>query len=445
MQSSFPERVLKILAWITGVFLFLLMATLTRVDMSDYHHNTFYEETISEIRSSDFTPSTGETWLVGWDKVNATPAQPASLVGYKPRGKYEFIEDSSFVRSLVIGNGNSRIAILNYELMIVHPYLYGHIKQAVQLAGLPIDYLYFTATHTHSGIGGYMPGIVGKLSFGGFDDTIIQLLTDATLSSLKTALENMESTEITFQRVSADTLVANRLFPEDPVDPIIRMLRFKSKSGKKASFITFNGHPTILASNFMGLSGDYPHYLTALLEAEEDFAMFAAGTVGSHRPVSGGNQPEHVRAYAQAVYQHVISAGSEGENVLPHSMTLDNVPMHLRKPHLRISDRIRIRPWIFNSLIGDVNNHLDRVQLGNFLLIGSSAELSGVFMTEFEKFANSKGMNLMLTCFNGGYIGYVTPDAYYDLPLYEARDMNWFGPQNEAYFNEIIKLLIAPQ
>ena len=44
----------------------------------------------------------------------------------------------------------------------------------------------------------------------------------------------------------------------------------------------------------------------------------------------------------------------------------------------------------------------------------------------------------MVTSFDGGYIGYVTPDRYYDRATYETRDMNWFGPYNGNYFKEMM-------
>ena len=52
--------------------------------------------------------------------------------------------------------------------------------------------------------------------------------------------------------------------------------------------------------------------------------------------------------------------------------------------------------------------------------------------------ATRDGVRLMVTSFEGGYIGYVTPDRYYDRQSYETRDMNWFGPYNGDYFKEMM-------
>jgi hypothetical protein len=193
----------------------------------------------------------------------------------------------------------------------------------------------------------------------------------------------------------------------------------------------------------MGLSGDYPHYLTKFMEEEGfEFSLFAAGAVGSHRPVASGNQAENVLEYAETLQKNI-----EGNLVLTEVNNQNNIhtaeiPIALRKAHYRIREKTRLRPWIFNLVFGDTNPHFDMVQVGNTLLISSSGEISGVFMAEWESLAKEKGLNLIITCFNGGYIGYITPDEYYNYKLYEVRDMNWFGPYNGAYFDEIVRKLI---
>ncbi len=56
--------------------------------------------------------------------------------------------------------------------------------------------------------------------------------------------------------------------------------------------------------------------------------------------------------------------------------------------------------------------------------------------------AEKEGFNLIVTSFNGGYIGYVTEDKWYDRNKYETRAMNWFGPYNGAYFSEYIRRVL---
>jgi len=443
MPRTKAHRIFRIFGWTFGVVVFLALTTLTRIDWRDYKEMDYYQETVAHLDTMDLVSSSGEIWLAGWASINSTPATPAKLLGYKPRGRYQFVQDSSFVKTMVISNGNSTVAFLNYELMIVHPYLKERISQAIQESGLPLDNIYFTATHTHSGIGGHIPGLLGKLAFGSYDKKIVRLLEERTVESLKSALSTMDTATVYFQKTKADTLVANRLIAEDPIDPYIRQLIFEKKNGKKGTILTYSAHPTILNSKFMGLSGDYPNYLTKKMEEEGyEFSLFAAGTVGSHRPVASGNEPKDVESYALTLNRNLSENIHEVFPAEEENLMYGNLPMGLRKAHFRISEKVRIRPWIFNSIFGDTNAHFDMVQIGKTLFISSSGEISGIFMKEWETYAAEKGLHLIITCFNGGYIGYITPDEYYNYPLYETRDMNWFGPYNGAYFDEIIKNLI---
>jgi hypothetical protein len=220
-------------------------------------------------------------------------------------------------------------------------------------------------------------------------------------------------------------------------------MQLKRKDGKNATFLTYSAHATAMSSKFMGLSGDYPAYLTESLEEENvDFALFAAGTVGSHRPMAEGNTPELVRAYAQAISERLSADTSKvalsGESLLRTS----KVDIQLGEPQLRVTTNLRLRPWLFRSLLGEVPAYLDITQVGNILFISSSGELSGVFYEAWDALAQEKGLHLVVTVFNGSYIGYITPDELYDAQFHEVREMNWFGPGNGKYFDRLIQEVI---
>lgn len=413
------------------------------IDRSDYKVQGYYLETMSNLENLVPDFSEGESWFVGWSKVNATPERPASLVGYAPRGEYEFVLDSSFVRVLLVGNGRQNIAILNYELLIVHPYLADRIKAKIEKDGLPIDFTYFTATHTHSGIGGYIPGLMGKVAFGGYDESIVEMLEQKTIEGLRLALASQDTAYISYQISKTDSLVYNRFIKQDPVDPFIRQMIIQKKSGKRAVFLTYSAHPTTLAGSFMGLSGDYPHYLTQRLEQNTyDFALFAAGAVGSHGPSSTGDQPKHTEDFAEAVYKQAVKNAKQHSRLEHQRMSFGSLPVSLRDAQYKLGKNIRLSSWVFESAFGESNAHIDALLIGNILLLSSSGEVSGLFMANWEELARARGLELIVTTFNGGYIGYITPDEYYDYNYHEVQDMNWYGPHNGVYFNELVNGMI---
>jgi hypothetical protein len=436
-------RTLRVFAWVLGILLLLGIATLTTVDRSPVQDRSSYQSTFADLDSSTWNSSTSSFWLAGWATINVTPDQPAELVGYSPRGPYTFVQDSSHVKALSLSNGKSSIAWLNYELLIVHPHLAEKIRAGVRQAGISLDQLIFTATHTHSGMGGYMPGLVGSLAFGGYDEQVVEQLVAGSVRALQTALANQDTVSISYKKTSVPDLVSNRFIKDGPSDPFVRQMLLKRKDGKLASFHTYSAHATALSSKFMGLSGDYPAYLTESLEEENvDFALFAAGTVGSHRPMAEGNTPELVGAYAQAISERLSADTSkvalQGESLLRTS----KVDIQLGEPQLRVTTNLRLRPWLFRSLLGEVPAYLDITQVGNILFISSSGELSGVFYEAWDALAQEKELHLVVTVFNGSYIGYITPDELYDAQFHEVREMNWFGPGNGKYFDRLIQEVI---
>ena len=71
-------------------------------------------------------------------------------------------------------------------------------------------------------------------------------------------------------------------------------------------------------------------------------------------------------------------------------------------------------------------------------------ELSGEYYHLFDKICTERGLTLMITSFNGDYLGYVNPEEYYyTIRHAETRDLNWFGPQNGEYFVELVNRILA--
>jgi len=436
----------SLLRFILGLILvlaILAISTLTLVDRSPIEDQGFYVETFENLDNLTFEGSLGESWYVGWAKTNMTPEKPVDLVGYAPRGEYEFVSDSSFIKALSLSNGKSRVAWLNYELLIVHPYLAKSIRNKIEESNLDIDQLIFTATHTHSGMGGYMPGPLGSIAFGGFDEEIVELITGKSIEALRSAISVEDTSKISFRKSDGSEWVSNRFVKDGPIDPFVRQLIFTKADGKKATFLTYSAHSTSLTTGYMGLSGDYPFYLTQNLEEEDfDFALFASGAVGSHKPNRPGNSLEDTKSYALSVAEAVKLKINYFGTVNKPSLAYARLNLLLREPHLRITDNLRLRPWLFEWLVGDTNPHFDLLRVGNTLLISSSGEISGVFYEEWEKLARDNGLNLIITSFNGGYMGYIVPDELYDEHYHEAREMNWYGPGNGTYYDNLIQMMI---
>ena len=201
------------------------------------------------------------------------------------------------------------------------------------------------------------------------------------------------------------------------------------------------------------LSRDWPGRVVDGLERETGgFALFMAGAVGSMGPKGPptGKDFPLVNQYAADMLKRlkpeIGQLKTQPTKAGGTPLGLLTLPLSLRNPAPRVlSERfaeLRIRPWLFHSVYGDYPSDLKALRIGPVLLIGTPCDFSGELVAPLTQLAKQQGLDLIITSFNGGYIGYVTPDKYYEKDTYETRVMNWFGPQNGAYFSEMMRGLI---
>ena len=122
-----------------------------------------------------------------------------------------------------------------------------------------------------------------------------------------------------------------------------------------------------------------------------------------------------------------------------YAFQLDS-PVRVR--HTKQSSFGRMMACISNLLKKHTTHYIAIVKIGNIVLADTHNDFSGELIPEIEYVAEPLGIDFIATSFNGGYVGYITKDKWYDLHEYETFIMNWFGPYNGAYFVEIIQRLI---
>jgi hypothetical protein len=180
--------------------------------------------------------------------------------------------------------------------------------------------------------------------------------------------------------------------------------------------------------------------LDSLEKNKVDFGIYLAGAVGSMGPIEKGNDDfDEVKNQANGVLKHLNFTDNKE---LANTLTSAYIEIPMNHPSARISKDYALRPWVFKYLFGDYPTFIKMTKIGQTLVLGMPCDFSGEIMIELDVYAKSKGLNLIITSFNGSYIGYVTHDRLYDRGLYETSTMSWFGFQNGGYFAQIVKDLI---
>ncbi|MEZ0483754.1 neutral/alkaline non-lysosomal ceramidase N-terminal domain-containing protein [Fibrella aquatica] len=445
---KFLRILLRVLLGLLVFVLLLLAISLSPNDHTPYRQTEFYAQTNARLTALTGPPTPKTALRVGWAKANLTPAFTTPTGGYGVRrGKHwTTVSDSVWVRALVFDNGNGPIALVASDLLITPPTVSEQLRKRLPEIGLTWESVYFGATHSHSSLGGWAPGLVGNLFSGSYDQRVVDHITNTILAALLKAKTDLQPTTVGYGQVNAPEFVYNRLDRTKPVDPFFRLLQLKRTDGKTATLLTYPAHATLInIFSYQYLSRDWPGRVVDGIEQETGgFALALAGAVGSmgpNGPPTGKDFPV-VNKYAADVLARLKPELSRLPAQTDSTLSLLTLPLTLRDPAPRVIGDWRIRPWLFHTVYGDYPSDLKALRIGPAVLVGTPCDFSGELLPPLTLSAYRQGLNLMVTSFNGGYIGYITPDAYYGKDAYETRVMNWFGPQNSAYFSEMINGLV---
>ncbi|GAB4027912.1 neutral/alkaline non-lysosomal ceramidase N-terminal domain-containing protein [Spirosoma gilvum] len=447
---KFLRILFKVLLGLVVAILLFLAVSLAPVDETPYQQMPYYSQTKQRLEALPAPSAAKTTISAGWAKVSITPPYSTPTGGYGARrGKHwHIISDSIFARAIVLDNGTTKVAVVGLDLLITPPTVTEALKKRLPEVGLRWENVYMGAIHSHNSMGGWAPGLVGQLIAGGYDEKIVTRITEGVLQAIRTAQTSIAPVQMGYGEADATDHIYNRIGwsgPTKPLDGKIHLLRLKKNSGESALLCTFAGHATLFEDSMWNyLSRDYPGSLVDRLEKKSaDFAVFLAGAVGSTGPEAKGKTDfQEIRNYAGDLAARIERTVPTIQLKSDSALAMLTLPLGLREPHPRVIGNWRVRPWLFYAIYGDYPSDLKALRIGQTVLLGTPCDYSGEFVADFKPLAQQKGVNLMITSFDGGYIGYVTPDAYYSRTTYETRDMNWFGPYNGAYFEEMMMGLL---
>jgi neutral ceramidase len=439
----------KILLGLLILILIFLAFTIAPVDRTDYREMSYFQEMNTLLDNWKPANDTSQNLKAGWAKINLTPSKPTPTAGYGDReGKpYQSIHDSVYVRAIVLSTAQKPIAMVSCDLLIFPPEVTILLKEKLKIIGFDWSQVYVGTTHTHNSLGAWGKNSVGELFAGKYDQSTVNHIADKVVEAIKKANQNLVSAKIGYAEINAKELVFNRLVGNKlgTTDPFIRVLKIEKKTGETAILTTFSAHATTLNADKNFLSADYPGEFVKRIALSVDFSAFMAGSVGSSGPIGEELKDDFVQmknlseGLSAKVLKEIKNIRVESINQL----SLSTFKVSLREPQVRFTQNWRFRPWVFKTLFGDYPAEIKALKIGENVMIGTPCDYSGELMPEVIKTAQNRNLNLIVTSFNGGYVGYITHDRHYDFNSYETRVMNWYGPQNGVYFQEMIQKILG--
>lgn len=448
------KRILKYffltIASLLAIIILFVLVSVIPVDRTPVHNTDFYQAMQKNLAALEnhTIPAPEKNFAVGYAKVNLTPAYKTSTAGYGKRwgALFTSVHDSIYVRTMVISNGTEKVALVTADMLIIPPVVVGLLKNKLPDIGFDLNHVYLSATHTHNSIGNWAPGLVGEIYTGSYDEELTKFIADKITESISQANKKLILSKIKSGTIPVANAVNNRLAgKEGSVDSLLRIIEVTRNDSSRLVLTSFTAHATCLFSRDLQLSRDYPGRLVDELEKNGyTFAMFMAGAVGSH----GCEGPSDGWERIDYLGEHIAHTMLENKNSLKpindSVLTMINVPLELGEPQIKVLKDWRVRPWLFREFFGEYPSSLTALRIGDVIMLGTPCDFSGELTHPIDSAAQQLGLRLMVTSFNGGYIGYITRDRFYDRDHYETRMMNWFGPGNGAYLSEdLIKMMTA--
>lgn len=443
-------RTLVVLLILVVVFL-VVIGPWPVYSTTNYRTQPYYIEALqamdADVAKASFTKTPGAL-QAGWAKRDMTPTIGTPLGGYGNRkgAASTGVHDPLYVRALALSDGADTVVLVGSDMLIVPPNIAELVREAVSAQSpLTEDNLYFTASHTHCGTGAFAPGLAGRMVGGKFQPEIPGFIADQFSAAILEAYENMEPAALAHDSVQVPELIRNRA-RDATVDDFLDYLVVKQQDGDTCITARYSAHPTIYGGSMLEFSAEFPGALMRNLEKETGAdVMYLGGALGSmgHRAPEAPTPDERVEAMGRALAEKILP-GLEDLEFNDHvEIAALGIPLDMPSAQMRpLTVKWRVSPLVTKILNVPSEGWFQMARVGDIIFIGGPYDMSGEIALEWRFWTKNRDYDLWTTSFNGAYCGYLSPDRYYlteEPPGYEMGPMNWFGPDMEAEFTDLLE------
>jgi hypothetical protein len=303
---------------------------------------------------------------------------------------------------------------------------------------LDIPHVLVVATHTHSGTGGYLEGLLpSRLAGGGRDAQAHTRIVRAAEDALARAARALATTHIGVGRGSCD-LAHNRRREDGPREHDLPVIRFLHEDGTPLALLFAYGvHGVMLGPANHSASADLIGVARRTLDQRFGTSVFLPGPLGDQNPFVGGHGgwPDAIDAQVanrDAAGARLASAvAAAADAIAPGFDARLAVARHEAPvPPLDLADRSML--WWFSPILRDVlarffSRHAAfyAVDIGPARLVSVPAEPSSA-LGDAMRHAAGPGRVPMVVAHADDWLGYALTAEDYETGGYEAG-MSFFG------------------
>ncbi|HCN83569.1 MAG TPA: hypothetical protein DIT07_08090 [Sphingobacteriaceae bacterium] len=445
---------------ILGAFLLLLLLVVffstSFVARETYFNEDYYKKNTANIDSLKPLTESGPI-QAGFARVSITPTLNSKednyregkfiglpLAGYGDRkGKYTTgIHDSIFVKAAALKVGSQMVVLVGADLLIMPPGVIDSVAVLLAKKGIQRGQVFFSASHSHSSLGGWGPGVIGEQFAGKENSNLERWLTQQISAVVISAVADMKPAKISTGNFPVGMYTKNRLIGKTGnKNNDFSFIVLEQTGHKKAVIGSYSAHATTLGGENMAISAEYPGYWQRKMEKTFDYAVFVAGSVGSQSPAGGeGEGFDKTKFIGEALADSLNAHLSHLTLSDTTSFSCVSLKMQLPEYHIRLTTKLNLATALSKKLLpltGDV--YVQAVRMGNMIWMTAPCDFSGEFALQLKNSLRYYGYNANVSSFNGGYVGYIIPGRYFYLDEYEPKIMGWYGPNMGEYTMDVVR------
>ncbi len=321
-------------------------------------------------------------------------------------------------RALVLERDGRRVTWLTLDVVGIDR---ATMRAIATRLGAGAGTLLVSASHTHSGPGGYVDSaLAGMLMMDRFDPAVRETIVAAAEAAIRGAEATRAPAQVALAKLDGPHVITSRL--GQPLDHELIVLAVRRPGGAPVAAVwNFGIHGTMLGAKNLALSGDVGGVASQLIEQRLGApALFVAGALADVSPA------RHGAAALQTVAATLAEAVLEGwRAAVPLARTtLTTRTTTLALPAPRLSLRNCMGRWVPRTLTVPLGSMFPRDATLTAVALGDLAwvALPGELQTALGERLKAKGRELFADVFvasvTNDYLGYFVTAADYARPAY---------------------------
>ncbi len=373
------------------------------------------------------------------------------------------VHDELYSRALVLSDGETKIALVSADLLVIAPMMKEALLAKVADLGFTDDTLLLAATHSHSAPECTHPGgDVWPLAFGKYNPGLADWIATRIAESIRAANDALQPAQLGFAAARVEGLSRNRRKTGGGIlDSTMTVMKVARAGGADARpiaiVVNFAAHPTIMGAGNLLYSADWPGAMNFALElwlGRGGVSLFFNGAQGDQTHAGEfGSGWERVAAYGNAVAKEAWKlapdiAMSSDVRIGARSINWDLPQTRVSAAFMETTGReygmaLEQVKGILGALFPR-RVRLQAIRIGEGVLMAAPGEAIAELGVQMRADAAALGAKYpMVIGLANNYVGYILSPKQYELGGYEAGT-SFYGPQLGAILVAQMKEAVRP-